>query len=77
VQFFLWLLSKNKILTRDNLSIRKKLDDMIYLFCLEKELVQHLFFDCVVAKQMWVHLSEVCDRGRPGLYVNMLDVVKQ
>jgi hypothetical protein len=50
VQFFLWLLSKNKNLTRDNLNIRKKLDDLTCLFCTENESVQHLFFECVVAK---------------------------
>jgi hypothetical protein len=44
------------------LSIRKKLDDMTCLFCSENESVQHLFFECVVAKQMWVYLSEACDR---------------
>jgi hypothetical protein len=53
---------KNKTLTRDNLSIRKKLDDMSCLFCSEHESVHPLFFECSVAKQMWVYLSEVCDR---------------
>ena len=62
VNFFLWLLSKNKTLTRDNLNIRKKLDDLTCLFCKENESVQHLFFECVVAKQMWLCFSEVCDR---------------
>ena len=27
VHFFLWLFSKNKLLTRDNMSIRRKVDD--------------------------------------------------
>lgn len=64
VQFFLLLFSKNKILTRDNLSIRKHLDDKSCLFGSQPEIVQHLFFDCVVARQMWECLSEVCDRVR-------------
>jgi len=64
-------------LTRDNLSIRKKLDDMTCLFCSENESVQHLFFECVVAKQMWVYLSEACDRDvGQGFFVNRIDVVK-
>lgn len=58
VHFFLWLLSKNKLLTRDNLSLRRKVEDQTCLFCLEQESVQHLFFDCAVAKQVWVLLSE-------------------
>jgi hypothetical protein len=44
VHFFLWLLSKNKTLTRDNLSIRKKIEDSSCLFCSENETVHHLFF---------------------------------
>ena len=50
VHFFLWLLSKNKVLTRDNLSIRKKIQDSTCLFCSEVETVNHLFFNCVLAK---------------------------
>ena len=49
VQFFLCLLSKSKVQTRDNFSVRRKLDDMLCLFCEENEHVGHLFFDCVVA----------------------------
>jgi len=58
VHFFLWLLAKNKVLTRDNLSLRRKVEDESCLFCNEKESVFHLFFDCVVAKQIWVYISE-------------------
>ena len=57
VHFFLWLLAKNKVLTRDNLGLRQKIDDDTCLFCFEKESVFHLFFDCVVAKQVWVYIS--------------------
>ena len=39
------------------------MDDISCLFCTEPESVQHLFFKCAVAKQMWVHMSEVCDRA--------------
>ena len=58
VHFFLWLLAKNKVLTRDNLSLRRKVEDESCLFCNEKESVFHLFFDCVVAKQILVYISE-------------------
>ncbi|TVU21933.1 hypothetical protein EJB05_31604, partial [Eragrostis curvula] len=63
VHFFLWLLSKNKVLTRDNLGSKKKLNDETCLFCSEKESVFHLFFDCVVARKMWVDISEVLDKN--------------
>ena len=46
VHFFPWLLSKNKVLTRDNLSIRKKIKDLTCLFCSKAETVNHLFFNC-------------------------------
>jgi hypothetical protein len=49
VQYFLWLLSKNKLLTRDNLSKRRKVEDPTCLFCNEHESVNHLFFECAVA----------------------------
>jgi hypothetical protein len=44
LHFFLWLLSKNKLLTRDNLEKRRQLNDMSCLFCSENESVHHLFF---------------------------------
>jgi hypothetical protein len=58
VQFFLWLLSKDKILTRNNLSKRQNVADSC-LFCGEEESVAHLFFKCVVAMKAWGVMSEV------------------
>jgi hypothetical protein len=49
IHIFLWLLSNNKILTRDNLGKRKKIDDLTCLFCFELKSVNHLFFECCVA----------------------------
>jgi hypothetical protein len=48
----LWLLSKNKLLTRDNLEKRQHLDGYSCLFCTEKEFIHHLFFDCVMARRI-------------------------
>ena len=52
---FMWLLTNNKVLTRDNLAKRRKVEDTSCLFCSEKESVLHLVFDCVVAKQCWFY----------------------
>ena len=41
-----------KVLTREKLT-RKNLDDTNCVFCSEKESVELLFFECVVAKQLW------------------------
>jgi hypothetical protein len=56
---FLWLLSNNKILTRDNLNKRKPLLDTCCLFCIEKESICHLMFDCCVAKCLWGDLNSL------------------
>jgi hypothetical protein len=48
VQFFLWLVSRNKILTRDNLAKRRELDDLSCLFCTKDESIVHILFECVV-----------------------------
>lgn len=58
VHIFLWLLSKNKTLTRDNVAKRKYIEDKSFLFCSEMETIIHLFFDCVVARRIWKDLSE-------------------
>jgi hypothetical protein len=44
VQIFIWLLSKNKLLTRDTLAKRRNVDDRTYIFCAEPESIHHLFF---------------------------------
>jgi hypothetical protein len=62
LHIFFWLFAKNKVLTRDNLAKRKKLDNMSCLFCIESESVSHLFFDCCVARVTWEHISEVCGK---------------
>jgi hypothetical protein len=58
VHFFSRLLSKNKLLTRDNLE-KRRVDDKSCLFCSEPESVYHLFFECVIARQTWLGISEV------------------
>uniref|UniRef100_A0A8I7BK24 Reverse transcriptase zinc-binding domain-containing protein n=1 Tax=Hordeum vulgare subsp. vulgare TaxID=112509 RepID=A0A8I7BK24_HORVV len=53
IHVFLWLSVYNKVLTGDDLAKRKNVDDPSCLFCNELEYVQHLFFDCIVAKCIW------------------------
>ena len=43
IHIFLWLLSNNKLLTRDNLSKRRDLSDKTCLFCTDSETIHHLF----------------------------------
>jgi hypothetical protein len=49
----------NKLLTRDNLEKRRKVEDKTCLFCSEKETICHLFFEYVVVKQAWDTISAV------------------
>jgi len=47
VHFFLWLVINNRVLTRDNLVKRRKVEDGSCLFCAEKETIQHAFLNTV------------------------------
>ena len=53
IHVFLWLVYYNKSLTRDNLAKRRHVEDMSCVFCSEPETIQHLFFDCIVARHVW------------------------
>jgi hypothetical protein len=59
IHFFLWLLSKNKNLTRDNLQKRREVRDKTCLLCTELETCNHLFFECAVAVRMWSQISQI------------------
>lgn len=48
-------------MNRDNLAKRRKVEDDNCLFCIEKENIHHLFFDCAIAKQCWKIISEALD----------------
>jgi hypothetical protein len=62
VQFFMWLLSSNRLLTRDNLAKRREVSDPTCLFCNERESISHLLFHCYVAQQVWAAFSVWLDR---------------
>jgi hypothetical protein len=63
IYIFLWLLSKNKLLTGDNLAKRRKLDDQTCLFCSEPESIKHLFFDYCVVKLLWLEISNIVGKS--------------
>jgi hypothetical protein len=58
----LWLIANYKVLTRDNLSKRKHVDDVSCLFCAELETVHHLLFDYCIARLMWSRLGEISNK---------------
>lgn len=52
-------------MTRDNLAKRGIERSLECVYCSEKESIDHLFFGCVVAKQIWCSVSEFfsCELG--------------
>ena len=50
----MWLVLKNNILTEDNLYKRGwRKGDKLCQFCDKEESIQHLFFECPVARLIW------------------------
>ena len=45
----------NNLLTKDNLTKRRRAEDTTCLFCCEHKIVHHLFFSCCLAKNVWNH----------------------
>jgi hypothetical protein len=71
IQFFLWLLSHNKLATIDNLNKRGMSKLVQCQFCAEDENIRHLFFECCVAKVIWNYTREFLrvDIGSNYMYV--------
>jgi hypothetical protein len=59
VQIFLWLFPQNKIMTRNTLRCRGIPKPMECSFCKEFESVDHLFFDCIVSKNIWLLVEKM------------------
>jgi hypothetical protein len=68
VQFFLWLVSHNRLLTRDDLQKQREVNDKSCLFCSELESVSHLLFDCFVLKHVWLVIPDILNMNIGGSY---------
>jgi hypothetical protein len=67
IKFFMWLVSQEAILTKDNLCKRKWKGNTTRAFCTEQESVQHIFFECLTAKYIWSLLAySLGAECRPG-----------
>jgi hypothetical protein len=53
IKVFMWFLHRKVILTKDNLARRNWNGDKSCCFCDNKESIQHLFFECPLAKIIW------------------------
>jgi len=61
VKIFMWLLSHNKLKTKDNLLKRGIEKPKECLFCSEEKTICHLFFGCVVAKLLCTCVANFCN----------------
>ena len=57
IRIFMWLTSKNRILTTDNLIKRGWQGCDKCQFCDQPETINHLFFTCSFTKQIWFYLG--------------------
>jgi hypothetical protein len=53
IKVFVWLLYRKAILIKDNLVKRNWYGNVMCCFCNSLETIQHLLFDCVLAKFLW------------------------
>lgn len=56
------------------MSKRRHVDDVSCVFCSEPESIQHLFFECIVARQLWV--AESVDIPAPSSFCSLLSFWK-
>ena len=68
IHVFLWLIYYKKSLTRDNLAKRRHVDDMSCVFYSEPETRKHLFFDCIVAKNVWNLVADILKVDVPNSF---------
>jgi hypothetical protein len=57
IKIFLWLVMNNAILTKDNMIKRNWQGDPSCYFCDQVETVNHLLFQCSVAKAVWAIIA--------------------
>jgi hypothetical protein len=57
IKIFLWYLKQGVILTKDNLAKRQWKGCTKCCFCENEESIQHLFFECPMARLMWFAIS--------------------
>ena len=58
IRVFIWLLSKNRILTKTNLNKRGWRGFQTCVFCSHIETVNHLFLECQFVKQIWFWMGQ-------------------
>jgi hypothetical protein len=70
-KLFLWLLSHNKLAIVDNLNKNGMQKPELCMLCEEKESINHMFFDCCVAKAVWKYACEFMGMSIGSDYVSI------
>jgi hypothetical protein len=65
IKIFLWFLNNGVVLTKDNLVKRGWKGCTKCGFCAQQETVQHLFFDCQLARLVWSCVAVAFGFNRP------------
>lgn len=76
IKIFTWLLENNAILTRDNMVKTKWAGKSTCVFCDQLETIEHLFFQCIVARCVWgiigISLGTSCIPSNIAQYKNRI-----
>jgi hypothetical protein len=69
IKIFMWMIAQSSILTKDNMLARNWQGDPSCYFCGELEIVNHLLFQCPIARLVWGILA-ICfgQNERPNSY---------
>jgi hypothetical protein len=74
IKVFIWLVVRNKILTKDNLKKRNWKGSQDCCFCGGDESINHLFFHCPIAKYVWRVIQVALNLGEiPRSISNLCD----
>ena len=72
IKIFTWLLEKGAVLTKDNMIRRRWAGDPSCKFCDQPETINHLFFQCLVAKCIWALIGKCLGANIPREIVNSI-----
>jgi hypothetical protein len=69
---FLWYLGKGVTLTKDNLAKRRWKESLKCSFCNQNESIQHLVFDCYLARNIWRTIFFAFHIDKPSTIIQIM-----
>ena len=73
VKNFIWLLHRGVILTKDNLAKRNWKGSKQCCFCMNDEIIVHLFFGCHMARLLWRIIFITFGLTKPNNIVHLFE----